>query len=481
MIQKRPPLPTFYNMGLLPLLLNMINKLSNCFESLGANQKNYVTYLLLCTSENNIKCSSLEKSSEDDIRLYASIIAYYITIDGNTTYNALRCCLNDEILCEVDAPNTPDKWFGEIACNAISKYCTDRRKAFISLNESGGWLTPDARLFLNLEPPCSHGTLACLYIPIIKRALEMFLVYFDESKVPDDSKKEIILLIVGILSEIRVDEISVQFSGLPIFLERMTCLLVVNDDSYLWRKDKIADLNEYKRKVMKFNQSIIEMTPGACENRDISTTKLSYYFEKCSKIHLKSGSNDNSIRWLELEYSKFSYYAYTRLYLTKDVVNYSFDDLYNERHSLYANDHRDLFKRDRDGYNYAYIEKYDAEMKCASDEIIRYICEKSNLYRHLYLLLITSDEEKQNQTLRILKEWIFDLPLSGENCGCDITDVMRSTNCCEESILYSQFFNEFKSAILTIGRYVNNSKNDIDLKCYKYDEFWSDLYEAFDF
>lgn len=480
MIQKRTPLPTFYNMGLLPLLLHRINKLSNCFESLGANQKSYMTYLLLCTSENNIKCSSLEKSSEDDIRLYASIIAYYITIDGNTTYNALRCCLNDEIICEIDAPNTPDKWFGKIACQTIDKYCKERKNALSSLNESGGWLTPDARLYLNLEPPCSHGTLACLYIPIIKRALEMFLAYFDNGKVSDDSQKEIILLIAGILSDLRIDDVEAKFSGLPILLERMTCLLVVNDDSYLLRNDKIADLNEYKRNVIKFNQSIIDSTPGASENHDISTTKLSYYFEKCSKIHMKSGSNDCSIRWLELEYPNFNYYAYTRLYLAKDVAKYSFEDLFNERYSLYANDHRDEFKRDEDGCNYAYIEMYDAELKNTNNEISRYICNKSNVYRYLYMMLLTSNEETQILVLNRLKECIFDNTLSSEFCCSDYREyILNPSDYSGQTDSDIEFLKELKSVVLAVGRFVNNQKNN--LKLYKYDDFWSDLYEAFDF
>lgn len=481
MIQKRIPLPTFRNIRLIPLLLNRIDELNKCFESLGANQKSYMTYLLMCAPENIIKCSSVDNICEDDIKMYASIIAYYITIDGNTTYESVRCCLEDDIISEVDAPNTPDKWFGEVACQAISKYSKERRNALIALNNSYGWLTPDARLYLNLEPPCSHGTLACLYIPIIKHAIEMFLAHFDEGKVSNNSKKEIILLIAGILSDLRVKEMSVLYSGLPILLERMTCLLVVNDDSYLWRNDKIADLSEYKKNIIKFNHSITESTPGACESHDISTKKLSYYFENCSKIHLKSGSKDDSIRWLELEYSKFSYYAYTRLYLTKDVVKYTFEDLYNERYSLYANDHRDLFKRDEDGYNYAYIEKYDAEMKSASNEVTMYICEKSNLYRHLYMMLITSDEKKQNQILRILKKWIFDQPLSCEYCGCDIADVMDSYDYLEESNIDSIALNELKSIILALGRYVDNQKNDISLNSLEYDNIWDPLYDAFDF
>ena len=262
MMHKNIPLPSFQNIGLFPLLLNRIDKLNKCFESLGTNQKSYLTYLLLNVSENNTISTSLSNINEDDIKMYASIIAYYITIDGNTTYESVRCCLNDDIINEVDAPRTSDKWFGEIACQVISTYCKDRKNALISLNNSGGWLTPEARLYLNLEPPCDHGTLACLYIPIIKRALEMFLAYFDEGKVSDNSKKEIILLITGILSDLSVDDVSSKFSGLPTLLERMTCLLVVNDDSYLWRQDRVADLNEYKRNIIEFGQSIIDNTPG---------------------------------------------------------------------------------------------------------------------------------------------------------------------------------------------------------------------------
>lgn len=479
MIHKSIPLPSFHNIGLFPLLLNRIDKLNKCFESLGTNQKSYLTYLLLNVSENNTISTSLDNISEDDIKMYASIIAYYITIDGNTTYESVRCCLEDNIIHEVDAPNSSDKWFGEIACQVISTYCKDRKNALISLNNSRGWLTPEARLYLNLEPPCSHGTLACIYIPIIKRALEMFLAYFDEGKVSDDSKKEIILLITGILSDLRVDDVSVRFSGLPILLERMTCLLVVNDDSYLWRNDRVADLNEYRRNIIEFSESIIDNTPGACRDDGVSTTRLSCYFEECSKIHMKSGSNDGSIRWLELEYFKFNYWAYTRLYLTKDVANYTFEDLYNERYSLYANDHRDKFKRDKDSRNYAYIEKYDATMKCANDGISSYICEKSNVYRYLYMMLLTCNEEKQILVLNRLKECIFDNPLSSEFCWPDYREYILDPDYFGQTDSDIEFLKELKSIVLAVGRFVNNQKND--LKLYKYDEFWSELDEVFDF
>ena len=477
MMHKNIPLPSFQNIGLFPLLLNRIDKLNKCFESLGTNQKSYLTYLLLNVSENNTISTSLCNINEDDIKMYASIIAYYITIDGNTTYESVRCCLNDDIINEVDAPRTSDKWFGEIACQVISTYCKDRKNALISLNNSGGWLTPEARLYLNLEPPCDHGTLACLYIPIIKRALEMFLAYFDEGKVSDNSKKEIILLITGILSDLSVDDVSSKFSGLPTLLERMTCLLVVNDDSYLWRQDRVADLNEYKRNIIEFGQSIIDNTPGACGDDGVSTTRLSYYFEKCSKIHMKSGSDDGSIRWLELEYSKFNYWAYTRLYLTKDVANYTFEDLYNERYSLYANDHRDKFKRDKDNRNYAYIETYDAEMKCANDEISRYICEKSNVYRYLYMMLLTGNEEIQILALNRLKECIFDNSLSSEFCYSDYREYSLDPDNFRKTDSDIEFLKELKGIVLAVGRFVNKQKNDLSL--YKYDEFWSDLH--FDF
>lgn len=479
MIHKSIPLPSFQNIGLFPLLLNRIDKLNKCFESLGTNQKSYLTYLLLNVSENNTISTSLDNISEDDIKMYASIIAYYITIDGNTTYESVRCCLEDDIIYEVDAPNSSDKWFGEIACQVINTYCKDSKNALISLNNSGGWLTPEARLYLNLEPPCEHGILACIYIPIIKRALEMFLAYFDEGKVSDDSKKEIILLITGILSNLRVDDVSIRFSGLPILLERMTCLLVVNDDSYLLRNDRDADLNEYRRNIIEFSESIIDNTPGACRDDGVSTTRLSCYFEECSKIHMKSGRNDGSIRWLELEYFKFNNWAYTRLYLTKDVANYTFEDLYNERYSLYANDHRDKFKRDEDGRNYAYIEKYDATMKCANDEILSYICEKSNVYRYLYMMLLTCNEEKQILVLNRLKECIFDNPLSSEFCGPDYREYILDPDNFGQTDSDIEFLKELKSIVLAVGRFVNNQKND--LKLYKYDEFWSDLYEPFDF
>ncbi|MCI6461127.1 MAG: hypothetical protein MSA35_07165 [Prevotella sp.] len=479
MMHKSIPLPSFQNIGLFPLLLNRIDKLNKCFESLGTNQKNYLTYLLLNVSDNNTISTSLDNINEDDIKLYASIIAYYITIDGNTTYESVRCCLNDDIIDEVDAPHTSDKWFGEIACQVISTYCKDRKNALISLNNSGGWLTPEARLYLNLEPPCSKGTLACLYIPIIKRALEMFLAYFDEGKVSDDSKKEIILLITGILSDLRMDDVSVRFSGLPTLLERMTCLLVVNDDCYLVGRDRVADLNEYKRNIIEFGQSIIDNTPGACRDDGVSTTRLSYYFEKCSKIHMKSGSDDGSIRWLELEYSKFNYWAYTRLYLTKDVANYTFEDLYNERYSLYANDPRDMFKRDKDNRNYAYIEKYDAEMKCANDEISRYICEKSNVYRYLYMMLLTGNEEIQILALNRLKECIFDNPLSSEFCYSGYREYILDPDNFRKTDSDIEFLKELKGIVLAVGRFVNKQENDLPL--YKYDEFWSELLEAFDF
>lgn len=477
MMHKNIPLPSFQNIGLFPLLLNRIDKLNKCFESLGTNQKSYLTYLLLNVSENNTISTSLSNINEDDIKMYASIIAYYITIDGNTTYESVRCCLNDDIINEVDAPHTSDKWFGEIACQVISTYCKDRKNALISLNNSGGWLTPEARLYLNLEPPCDHGTLACLYIPIIKRALEMFLAYFDEGKVSDNSKKEIILLITGILSDLSVDDVSFKFSGLSTLLERMTCLLVVNDDSYLWRQDRVADLNEYKRNIIEFGQSIIDNTPGACGDDGVSTTRLSYYFEKCSKIHMKSGSDDGSIRWLELEYSKFNYWAYTRLYLTKDVANYTFEDLYNERYSLYANDHRDKFKRDKDNRNYAYIETYDAEMKCANDKISRYICEKSNVYRYLYMMLLTGNEEIQILALNRLKECIFDNSLSSEFCYSDYREYILDPDNFRKTDSDIEFLKELKGIVLAVGRFVNKQKNDLSL--YKYDEFWSDLH--FDF
>ena len=116
MMHKSIPLPSFQNIGLFPLLLNRIDKLNKCFESLGTNQRSYWTYLLLNVSENNTISTSLSNINEDDIKMYASIIAYYITIDGNTTYESVRCCLNDDIIDEVDAPHTSDKWFGEIAC-----------------------------------------------------------------------------------------------------------------------------------------------------------------------------------------------------------------------------------------------------------------------------------------------------------------------------------------------------------------------------
>ena len=479
MMHKSIPLPSFQNIGLFPLLLNRIDKLNKCFESLGTNQKSYLTYLLMNVSENNTISTSLSNINEDDIKMYASIIAYYITIDGNTTYESVRCCLNDDIINEVNAPHTSDKWFGEIACQVISTYCKDRKNALISLNNSGGQLTPEARLYLNLEPPCGHGTLACLYIPIIKRALEMFLAYFDEGKVSDNSKKEIILLITGILSDLRMDDVSVKFSGLPTLLERMTCLLVVNDDSYLWRQDRVADLNEYKRNIIEFGQSIIDNTPGACGDDGVSTTRLSYYFEKCSKIHMKSGSDDGSIRWLELEYSKFNYWAYTRLYLTKDVANYTFEDLYNERYSLYANDHRDKFKRDKDNRNYAYIETYDAEMKCANDEISRYICEKSNVYRYLYMMLLIGNDEIQILALNRLKECIFDNPLSSEFCNSGYREYILDPDNFRKTDSDIEFLKELKGIVLAVGRFVNKQKNDLSL--YKYDEFWSELLEAFDF
>ena len=458
MMHKSIPLPSFQNIGLFPLLLNRIDKLNKCFESLGTNQKSYLTYLLLNVSENNTISTSLDNINEDDIKMYASIIAYYITIDGNTTYESVRCCLNDDIINEVDAPHTSDKWFGEIACQVISTYCKDRKNALISLNNSGGWLTPEA-------------------IPIIKRALEMFLAYFDEGKVSDDSKKEIILLITGILSDLRMDDVSVRFSGLPTLLERMTCLLVVNDDCYLVGRDRVADLNEYKQKNIEFGQSIIDNTPGACGNDGVSTRSLSYYFEECSKIHMKTWSEDTSIRWLDLEYSKFNYWAYTRLYLTKDVANYTFEDLYNERYSLYANDHRDKFKRDKDNRKYAYIETYDAEMKCANDEISRYICEKSNVYRYLYMMLLTGNEEIQILALNRLKECIFDNSLSSEFCYSDYREYILHPDNFRKTDSDIEFLKELKGIVLAVGRFVNKQKNDLSL--YKYDEFWSDLH--FDF
>ena len=192
---------------------------------------------------------------------------------------------------------------------------------------------------------------------------------------------------------------------------------------------------------------------------------------------MKSGSDDGSIRWLELEYSKFNYWAYTRLYLTKDVANYTFEDLYNERYSLYANDHRDKFKRDKDNRNYAYIETYDAEMKCANDEISRYICEKSNVYRYLYMMLLTGNEEIQILALNRLKECIFDNSLSSEFCYSDYREYILHPDNFRKTDSDIEFLKELKGIVLAVGRFVNKQKNDLSL--YKYDEFWSDLH--FDF
>lgn len=470
MIQKEIPMPIFSNEGLLSLLLNRIDELNKCFPSLGKRQEDYLKCLFLYVSENASKNICLSEISKDDIRLYASILAYYITADCNTTESSIRCCLNDELIEDMDAPNSSDKLFGEIVCETISKYCKETKKALISFNNAGGWLTSEARLYLNLERPKLKGELACLYIPIITRATEMFLAYFDENELYSQSKTEITLLCMGILSSFKKEDTSIRFSGLPILLERLTSLLIYEND--------IKELD--KEKLIEFERSIIYNTPGMCEDYSISTQELSSYFNRCVKLHMKEGDTNGTIKWIEPEYPTYNYGAYRRLYLSKELYNYTFEDLFNERNSLYVNDHRDIFKRNNDDNQYAYIENYDAVKKSAYEFITDYICEKSQLYRTLYLRLITSNDIEQKKILNIFNQCIFESPLSRELCWSSPEEYLSDE--------YDSGFDttiekgkEIRNVVLAIGRYINKQKNETNLGMFGYNERWTELSEAFDF
>ena len=118
-------------------------------------------------------------------------------------------------------------------------------------------------------------------------------------------------------------------------------------------------------------------------------------------------------------------------------------------------------------------------MKCANDEILSYICEKSNVYRYLYMKLLTGNEKIQILALNRLKECIFDNPLSSEFCYSGYREYILDSDNFRKTDSDIEFLKELKGIVLAVGRFVNKQKNDLSL--YKYDEFWSELLEAFDF